>query len=330
MPLSGILRSFAFLLLLLSLARPAQAQDFPFTSGPIPPCDTSAFTATVSGVGWLITPDGWNWGPYIDNVVLNITTDHPQTLQISLTSPEGTTLLLSAFNGAGGQNYTNTVFPFYGGANIVGAAAPFNGTFSPQGGGLSAFTGENADGVWTITVIDTACGTSGPGPGGTWTPGWFNGGVGSGAFAFGFASPPPPCFIDMGSQGAIICSGQTVDVLTNFETSWGGMGITFSVWYSWSGVSVADPYNVTDPGDYQDRRNGLVWLLLLRFVQCTGGAWGEPWVPTRAWSNAVVRVRWTLRPCSTSPEPAARLGHWMAHPLPAPRPQRPPCPVCTK
>jgi len=253
MPLSGILRSFAFLLLMLGLARPAQAQNFPFTSGPIPLCDTSTFTATVSGVGWLITPDGWNWGPYLENVVLNITTDHPQTLQISLTSPEGTTLLLSAFNGAGGQNYTNTNFPFWGGGNIVGAAAPFSGSYTPQGGSLSAFTDENADGVWTITVIDTACASAnpGPGPGGTWTPGWFNGGVGSGAFAFGFSSPPPPCFIDMGSQVASICAGQTADVLTNYETSWGGMGVSFSVWYSWSGVSVADPYNVTDPGDYQ-------------------------------------------------------------------------------
>jgi len=257
MPLSRPLRSFAFLLLVLCASRPSLAQTFPFTSGPIPMCDTSTFTATVSGVGTLITPDGWNWGAYIDNVVLNITTNHPQTLQISLTSPEGTTLLLSAFNGAGGQNYTNTTFPYYGGGNITTASAPFTGSYNPQGGNLSVFDWENADGVWTITVIDTACANGGTGPGGNWTPGWFNGGVGSGAFAFGFASPPPPCFIDMGSQGAIICSGQTVDVLTNYETSWGGMGITFSVWYSWSGVPVADPYNVTDPGDYQIE--GMDW-----------------------------------------------------------------------
>ncbi len=95
-------------LLALAISVPANAQTFPFTSGPIPLCDTSTFTATVSGVGYLITPDGWNWGPYLDNVLLNITSNHPQTLSISLTSPAGTTLLLSAFNGAGGQNYVNT------------------------------------------------------------------------------------------------------------------------------------------------------------------------------------------------------------------------------
>ncbi|MBL7963790.1 MAG: gliding motility-associated C-terminal domain-containing protein [Flavobacteriales bacterium] len=241
------------MLLLLSQARPAQAQAFPFTSGPIPMCDTSTFTANVSGVGWLITPDGWSWGPFIENVVLNITTNHPQTLQISLTSPEGTTLLLSAFNGAGGQNYTNTNFPFWGGGNIVGAAAPFTGSYTPQGGFLSAFTGENADGVWSITVIDTACANPNPnpGPGGIWTPGWFNGGVGSGAFAFGFASPPPPCFIDMGSPSATICDGQSVDVLSGFEVTWGGMGITFSVWNVNTGTAPPDPYNVTTAGSYQ-------------------------------------------------------------------------------
>lgn len=246
------LRHLAILVLLLGLARPVAAQTFPFTSGPIPLCDTSTFTATVSGVGMLITPDGWNWGPYLDNVVLNITTDHPQTLQISLTSPEGTTLLLSAFNGVGGQNYTNTSFPYWGGGNITTAAAPFTGSYNPQGGALSVFDWENADGVWTITVIDTACATTGPGPGGTWNPGWFNGGVGSGAFSFGFSSPPPPCIIDMGSPVTTICPGQTVDVLTDYEVTWGGGGsVMFSVWDQWTGASVADPYNVTTAGTYQ-------------------------------------------------------------------------------
>ena len=245
-------RHLAILVLMLGLARPAAAQDFPFTSGPIPPCDTSTFTATVSGVGWLVEPNGWNWGPYLSNVLLNITTDHPQTLQISLTSPTGTTLLLSAFNGAGGQNYTNTNFPYWGGGNITTASAPFTNSYNPQGGPLSVFDWENADGVWTITVIDTACASSGPGPGGTWNPGWFNGGVGSGAFSFGFSSPPPPCIVDMGNQSATICPGQTVDVLTPFESMWGGggMGSMFTVYDNWSGNTVPDPYAVSLPGTY--------------------------------------------------------------------------------
>lgn len=224
-----------------------QAQVFPFTSGPIPLCDTSTFTATVSGVGTLISPDGWSWGPFLENVLINITTNHPQTLSISLTSPGGTTLLLSAFNGAGGQNYTNTSFYYWGGGDITAASAPFTGNFSPQGGFLSAFDWENADGTWTITVIDTACATGAPGPGGPWLPGWFNGGAGTGAFSFGFASPPPPCIVEMGYFSTAICPGETVDVLEYFETNYGGWGLTFIV-SSWP--QVADPHAVDVAGSY--------------------------------------------------------------------------------
>lgn len=242
-------------LLVLAISVPANAQTFPFTSGPIPLCDTSTFTATVSGVGYLITPDGWNWGPYLDNVLLNITSNHPQTLSISLTSPAGTTLLLSAFNGAGGQNYTNTNFPYWGGNNIVGASAPFTGSYIPQGGWLSAFTNQNADGVWTITVIDTACytgGSGGPGDPSTWVPGWFNGGAGTGAFAFGFSSPPPPCFYDMGWQQTTLCPGETADIITYYNNNWGAWsGVTFNVWEMWTGAAVPDPSNVSTPGSYQ-------------------------------------------------------------------------------
>ena len=241
------------LLLALGLVRPAAAQTFPFTSGPIPPCDTSTFTATVGGVGYLIYPDGWSWGSYLESVLINITSDHPQTLQVSLTSPEGTTLLLSAFNGAGGQNYTNTNFSLWAVNNITTGAAPFTGTFLPQGGSLDVFVGEYGDGTWTITVIDTACANGGTGPGGTWTPGWFDGGAGSGAFSFGFSSPPPPCMIDMGWQTAYICPGETADIQTYFQNNWGGwgMGLTFTFWNSWTGAIVPDPTAVSQPGQYQ-------------------------------------------------------------------------------
>ncbi|HQV74178.1 MAG TPA: gliding motility-associated C-terminal domain-containing protein [Flavobacteriales bacterium] len=234
----------------VGLFRPGAAQTFPFTSGPIPLCDTSTFTASVSGVGYLITPDPWNWGPFLDNVLLNITTDHPQTLQISLTSPEGTTILLSAFNGAGGQNYTNTNFSSWGWNSITTGTAPFTGNFAPQSGSLNDFAGESADGTWTITVIDTACVNGGTGPGGPWVPGWFTGGTGSGAMAFGFSSPPPPCTTDMGTQTAYLCPGETADILGYFVTGWDfGQGVTFNIWAS-NGNPVPDPSAVSTPGWY--------------------------------------------------------------------------------
>ncbi len=156
-----VVRAMLPLLLVLGLARTGSAQNtqvIPFTSGPIPLCDTSIFTANVSGIGTLYPP-GFNWWTYsLSQLTMNITSDHPQTLQITLTSPQGTDLLLSAFNGAGGQNYTNTVFmydPWW--PNITTGTAPFTGNWTAQGGGLSVFDYENADGVWTITVVDTAC-----------------------------------------------------------------------------------------------------------------------------------------------------------------------------
>ena len=260
MPRFKVVRSVLVVLLVLCLCRPGAAQvgTVPFTSGPIPPCDTSTFTANVSGVGFLIIPDGWSWGSYLESVLINITSDHPQTLQISLTSPAGTTLLLSAFNGAGGQNYTNTNFSLWAWNNINTGTAPFTGTFMPQGGSLDVFAGEYGDGTWTITVIDTACANGGTGPGGTWTPGWFNGGVGSGAFSFGFASPPPPCMIDMGWQTGYVCPGETVDVLTYFENNWGGFGVAFTVWNAWTGAQVTDPTAVGTPGQYNVQAGGMV------------------------------------------------------------------------
>lgn len=242
------LRSLLPLLFFLGLVSPSAAQTFPFTSGPIPMCDTSTFTANVSGVGTLIIPDGFSAGYYIQSLMMNITTDHPQTLQVSLTSPAGTTLLLSAFNGAGGQNYTNTEFNYWSWTSITTGSAPFTGQFQPQGGSFDVFAWENADGPWVITVVDTACANGGTGPGGNWTPGWFDGGAGGGAFAFGFDSGGTgnTCTVDMGTASGSLCyPGETVNIMDYFQTTWGdpeGISLTASF--------VDPPYDVGSEGEY--------------------------------------------------------------------------------
>ena len=244
--------------LLLAVAiDPLLAQTFPFTSGPIPLCDTSVYTANVTGVG-TIFPPGTPWSTYLSGVTINITSDHPQTLSISLTSPAGTTLLLSAFNGAGGQNYTSTNFPYWGWTPITSGSAPFTGDWAPQGGNLSVFDYENANGTWTITVVDTSCANGGSGPGGTWTPGWFDGSAAGGAFAFGFSGPPPcPGWIPVGASS--ICPGSTVDILGFYTSSnpWLNYNITLF------GTPVADPSAVNTPGSYSveafDPSDGCVY-----------------------------------------------------------------------
>ncbi len=241
---SLITRSVLITLILSATGMRTNAQTFPFTSGPIPLCDTSVFTANVTGVG-MIYPPGTPWSMFLSGVTINITSDHPQTLSITLTSPAGTTLLLSAFNGAGGQNYTNTNFMYGAWSPITSGTAPFSGDWQAQGGSLSAFDYQNANGPWTITVVDTSCATGGTGPGGTWTPGWFDGSAAGGGFAFGYSGPPPcPGWIPFGS--ASICPGGTADILGFYTASnpWLNYNITqFS-------SPVADPSAVSTPGTY--------------------------------------------------------------------------------
>lgn len=90
----------------------------------------------------------------IENLMLDITHRFTGDLDINLTSPEGTTLILSNENGGSGNDYTDTVFQD-GGDPINAASPPFTGTFEPQGGTFAAtFGGEQINGDWTLTIID--------------------------------------------------------------------------------------------------------------------------------------------------------------------------------
>ncbi len=193
--------------------------NVPFSSGIIPMCDTSYFTANVSGIGTLYPYWSGSWWNFtLTDLMINVTSNHPQTLSITLTSPQGTSLLLSQFNGAGGSNYTNTNFSISAFTNINTGAAPFTGNWVPEGGTFSVFDWENGDGIWTISIIDTACSGGGGGGGGPWTDGFFNGGgAGSGGFTFNPSSPPPPpCpgWVPFGST--TICQGETFDLMNYY------------------------------------------------------------------------------------------------------------------
>ena len=241
---SRFLRISAVVLLILGFYDRgyAQTNTVPFTSGPIPPCDTSYFTANVIGVG-MLNPPGWNpWTFSLQMLTMNITSEHPWTLQISLTSPQGTTLLLSAFNGAGGQNYTNTIFNYYSSPSITTGSAPFTGNWLAEGGSLDLFDYENADGTWTITVIDTACSGGGPGPGGLWTPGWFDGGAGNGGFTFAFEPGQPACWGGIPNDVAYVCAGEAVNVAAYYESL--GTGYSYTYW-TWNSDPSFDPTAVT-------------------------------------------------------------------------------------
>jgi len=229
----------------------AQPYTFPFTSGAIPMCDTSYFTANVTGVGQLYPPGNAWWYFTLQQLEINITSNHPQTLKITLTSPQGTTLLLSAFNGAGGANYTSCTFFYNWYPSITTGSAPFTGNWTAEGGPFSIFDYENGDGTWTITVIDTACSAGGPGPGGPWTAGWFDGNSGgSGGFVIDFSSPPPPpCWGFIPDNQATVCAGEPVDILGFYNSLFSGY--TFTIYdQMWGGTPVPDPSAVIGPGTF--------------------------------------------------------------------------------
>ncbi len=95
-------------------------------------------------------------------VCFDITHTWDSDMNITLTSPFGTVLDLTSGNGGGGDNYTATCFNMAAATNITLGAAPFTGTFVPEGaGGFNVFDGENALGTWTLSISDVAGGDQG-------------------------------------------------------------------------------------------------------------------------------------------------------------------------
>ncbi|MDR3378239.1 MAG: autotransporter-associated beta strand repeat-containing protein [Verrucomicrobiae bacterium] len=98
-------------------------------------------------------------------VVASLYLTHPydsDLTNISLISPDGTTVLLSSANGGSGQNYgsgltpdaNRTTFDDAASTSITSGVAPFAGTFRPQSP-LSAFSGNaTPNGNWRLHIAD--------------------------------------------------------------------------------------------------------------------------------------------------------------------------------
>ncbi len=95
------------------------------------------------------------------NATLDITHAFDGDLSVKLKSPVGTEITLINRRGGGGDNFTNTTLDddfFFN--PISGGSAPFSSTFAPDEA-LSAFNGEDPNGVWTLTVSDNAANDTG-------------------------------------------------------------------------------------------------------------------------------------------------------------------------
>lgn len=80
-------------------------------------------------------------------------------LQLLLTSPSGTTVVLNVYNPFSeyfeGADYLHTIFDDEALISIGDAAAPFEGRFRPRDpAGLAAFDGEDAFGLWRLRIYD--------------------------------------------------------------------------------------------------------------------------------------------------------------------------------
>jgi subtilisin-like proprotein convertase family protein len=88
------------------------------------------------------------------SVKLNLTHTYDGDLLVSLVSPSGNTVILSNRRGGSGNNFTNTIFSMSANTLIANGAAPFTGTYKPDGN-FSALTG-NVNGTWLMKVQDLA------------------------------------------------------------------------------------------------------------------------------------------------------------------------------
>jgi len=243
-----------------------QAQTF--NAGPVTvqPGGTTCLNFNVN-----VPPPLSNWaigdpvlGPwpvaYISNVCMNILTSHPWTLEITLTSPAGTTLTLSSFNGAGGTDYTNTCFTPFSSNIIVGQPAPFTGNFQPQQfpPGFQAFYGQGLNGVWQLCITDTLTDSTSIPLGPPW-----NGAAStaSGTMAVGGAACNPNCNYPNWQNLSIgICAGSGAALEAIY--SFGG----WNVYYMDSNFNpVPDPSNVTIPGVYTIYGQDACWEQFMLF-----------------------------------------------------------------
>lgn len=95
------------------------------------------------------------------DITIDLVHTYDADLTIELISPKGTSVLLSAFNGAGGDNYQITIFNDEASTDITAGTPPYNGTYTPVPGPLSLFDGESVAGTWTLKITDHVNGDGG-------------------------------------------------------------------------------------------------------------------------------------------------------------------------
>ncbi len=129
----------------------------PFQSTDVPVAISTSGTPTVTstltiGTGGTITD--------VDLVDLTISHTWVNDLEITLTSPGGTTISLMGQECADENNFLLSFDDAGAAYSSIPCPPVGGGTYQPNAA-LSAFNGENQAGIWTLTVIDNANGDGG-------------------------------------------------------------------------------------------------------------------------------------------------------------------------
>lgn len=145
--------SFPFLLVSFTglFSFPGLAQTFTGGGGTIPDNNTTAsFNLNVNGLGSNLNTNSFG----LEQVCLSINHTWDEDLEVSLRSPDGTTVILFSGLGGDGDNFTGTCFRQDAGTSIVSVAAPFSGTFRPQNNLSAHNNGQNGNGQWRLRIRD--------------------------------------------------------------------------------------------------------------------------------------------------------------------------------
>ncbi len=117
--------------------------------------------ASTTGASHTLAVSGVPAGAVVTGlqVTMNMTHTYDGDADIFLIGANGTQIELSTDNGAGGDNFVNTVFSSSAVTPITAGAAPFTGTFLPEGSFPSLYS--VANGNWTMFMQDDAGGDVG-------------------------------------------------------------------------------------------------------------------------------------------------------------------------
>jgi subtilisin-like proprotein convertase family protein len=120
--------------------------------------------ANATGISSSVTVAGTGTVSNVDVSIARITHTWVGDLQIELIGPDGTRVMLADRPGGpdnAGDNFVGTVFSDSATTPLSAGAAPYAGTFKPQGGRLAAFAGRPVGGKWTLRVADVSAYDSG-------------------------------------------------------------------------------------------------------------------------------------------------------------------------